>query len=317
MAIDIKYKNSRSVCFETHEAGTMKRAAIEVDNRHYIFIPKNKKAEKKLNEWIYTVYYNKANKTLKQKEDELQFLCNTILFTILNNSKEAYKEFLRISKKHSEAILKNSAPSIIPLRPDKDFELLKEWFDECWEIKKKQLQVTVSYNDKEIVKHLEIEFIEDQIAETKRLYFTKPPSNNKRALQPFELEALRKLKENTISIEKINNRAFLEWLENRKAELVTSASKKPLEKIRWLGKPSQLGYIFSQFVEKGFIELPTSRGDGSYAKLAKLCFDYFDVRNEKGQSTTLGNLEREFNPNKNSLSNSIRGKFEIPDKSAL
>lgn len=87
-----------------------------------------------------------------------------------------------------------------------------------------------------------------------------------------------------------------------------------LEKIKWTGKPSQLGYIVSQLAKHSFIELPTTRGEGSIAGLAKLFYQYFDVRNDKGEPTTLENLIKEFNAEKNTLSDKSRARITIPEK---
>lgn len=91
-------------------------------------------------------------------------------------------------------------------------------------------------------------------------------------------------------------------------------SKIQLERIKWTGKPSQLGYLITKLIEKDFIELPTTHGNGSYSKLAKLFYQYFDVRNEKDEPTTEQNLIKEFNPEKNTLSETSRARIVIPEK---
>lgn len=85
-----------------------------------------------------------------------------------------------------------------------------------------------------------------------------------------------------------------------------------LERIQWKGSPEVFGYVFTELVKNGFIELPTHAGNGSYSKLAKLCYQYFNVNN-----TTIKNLERVLNPKKNFLTEPKREKFQIPNISDL
>jgi len=81
------------------------------------------------------------------------------------------------------------------------------------------------------------------------------------------------------------------------------------EKIKWLGTPSLFGYLFLELVKHGFIEPPLYNGDPNYTGFARLCFQYFDI------DTTPGNLIKEMNPEKNTLSDTKRLKF--PDLSEL
>lgn len=104
-----------------------------------------------------------------------------------------------------------------------------------------------------------------------------------------------------------------EWIEEKKDELkeslnVTQATR---NKITWKGTPSQFGYLFLELTKQGFIELPSHAGNGSYSGLAKRCFESFDIK------TTVENLKKEMNPDKNSLSQGKRVKFTIPNISEL
>jgi hypothetical protein len=81
-----------------------------------------------------------------------------------------------------------------------------------------------------------------------------------------------------------------------------------VQKLKWLGKPEQFGYIFSELARQGFIEMPGTNGEGSYAKYAKVCFELFEFK-----TNSLDNLERVLNPEKNVLSDSNRAKISIPD----
>ena len=104
----------------------------------------------------------------------------------------------------------------------------------------------------------------------------------------------------------LNSRKKLiwEWIEKKKNEIqVSEIPVKQGEKIKWNGTPSQFGYLFLELVKNGFIEPPLYNGDPNYTGFARLCFQYFEI------NTTPGNLEKEMNPNKNTLSDTKRLKF--------
>lgn len=82
-------------------------------------------------------------------------------------------------------------------------------------------------------------------------------------------------------------------------------------KLKWSGTPAQFGYIINELVEKGFIECPTTHSSPSISKLAKVCFEIFDL------SSTPQNIEKELNPEKNTLSVIKRKYFNIPNVSEL
>jgi hypothetical protein len=97
-------------------------------------------------------------------------------------------------------------------------------------------------------------------------------------------------------------------LGERFAEKKTS-KRTPAKKLKWMGKPEHLGFIFLELASKGYIELPSTKGDGSYSKYAQICFDMFEF----SPATTLPNLKRAFNPNTNATTDAIRAKFQITD----
>jgi hypothetical protein len=86
-----------------------------------------------------------------------------------------------------------------------------------------------------------------------------------------------------------------------------------IQKLKWLGKPEQFCYIFSELAKHGYIEIPSTNGESSYAKFAKVCFELFDFKNK----TTEANLKRAFYPEKNRLSDSNRKKITIPELSDI
>jgi hypothetical protein len=101
-----------------------------------------------------------------------------------------------------------------------------------------------------------------------------------------------------------------EAIEKRLKEFEKTYKKEnKIQKLKWLGKPEQFAYIFLELVEKGYIDMPSTKGDGSYALLAKQCFELFEFK--KGSSVE--NLKRAMNPNKNALSETNRAKITIPE----
>lgn len=84
-----------------------------------------------------------------------------------------------------------------------------------------------------------------------------------------------------------------------------------IEKLNWIGSPSQFGFIINELIDKGFIESPKTNGTESIAKLSRTCFNLFNI------NTSLGNLANELNPHKNSLSETNRKFFKIPNQSDL
>ena len=64
-------------------------------------------------------------------------------------------------------------------------------------------------------------------------------------------------------------------------------------------------------MQKGFIASPITHGELSIKKLAKVCFEVFETK------STIQNIERELNPSKNSLSDTKRNFFKIPNVSDL
>ena len=80
-----------------------------------------------------------------------------------------------------------------------------------------------------------------------------------------------------------------------------------VEKLKWNCSPSILGYLITELANKGYIEYPLYNGEINPTGLAKICFAIFDT------NSTLDNLKKEFNPNKNTLSETKRKKFKIEE----
>lgn len=114
---------------------------------------------------------------------------------------------------------------------------------------------------------------------------------------------------------------LIEFLESKKttsnSDLMINFDTGKTEKIKWIGKPSQLGFIIRQLVDMGYIEAPLrSTGEINYTQFAKRVITTFDVEtkedtlikylnfdSEKSQSTIRKFNENGFNlPHKNRIS---------------
>lgn len=77
--------------------------------------------------------------------------------------------------------------------------------------------------------------------------------------------------------------------------------------LKWIGSPSQFGFIIDLLIQGGYIEKPRS----SFTKDAELYLKLFEI------DATQGTLAKELSEKTNSLSVLNRNKFKIPDRSKL
>lgn len=79
------------------------------------------------------------------------------------------------------------------------------------------------------------------------------------------------------------------------------------KKLKWTGKPAQLGHIVYMLADLGYIEPPKKpNGDPNFNEFARILLDCFEI------STTFGNMAKEVNPEKNTLELKNKDKFAIP-----
>lgn len=108
---------------------------------------------------------------------------------------------------------------------------------------------------------------------------------------------------------------FHKWLKEKKQELgketnspiIQKVNEKQMEKMKWKCSPALVGFIITELANKGFIDFPLHNGEINPTGLAKICFELFNC------DTTKENLIKEFNQNKNTLSETKRAKFLIPE----
>jgi len=126
-------------------------------------------------------------------------------------------------------------------------------------------------------------------------------------------------------VKESRKKTIIDWIEEKRKELSQQTAKDrgaevpTLKKIEWKGSPALFGYLFTELIDKGYIEYEKHGTERSYQGTAKLFFNHFNVYNKKGELTTLQNLEKEFNPAsaKQTLSDTKRAKFTIPNLSDL
>ncbi len=107
--------------------------------------------------------------------------------------------------------------------------------------------------------------------------------------------------------------AMLNFIEDQKMHFdkllaleTTDTSTSTIKKIKWHSSPSIFGYLFLELAKCGFIEFPLHNGEPNLTGLANQLLDHFEVN---GSKQTIIN---ELNPQKQSLSETKRAKFQIP-----
>jgi hypothetical protein len=141
-----------------------------------------------------------------------------------------------------------------------------------------------------------IDLYKDAISELEKFF--------KEAHKPTELKKYFK-KTGRLSI--LDYKKILQWLQTENSKQNRTESSDSDIKLRWLGTPSQFGFIFNELAERGFIEIPKTHGKESISKFANICYALFEI------DATPGNLAKELNPNKCTLSNTNRKFFKFPN----
>ncbi len=89
---------------------------------------------------------------------------------------------------------------------------------------------------------------------------------------------------------------MISFLESKKSTAInnTSIQTETSEKIKWIGKPSQLGFIIGKLAELGYIDAPTKpNGDINFTQFAKLVNNTFNVETTEATLSKYLNLESE------------------------
>lgn len=190
----------------TGENGNLK-LAVELNQKYFIAIPKNDNARNEFQKW-YDGFFLAKPKT--ETIETLSTLFNTNeLFEVKEHSKETYKSYLEINA-NNWSELTGLPRAKYPPKPDKSFELLKDWYFEVLEIEKNIFLKTSFDNSPETLNTFEIELIEKLCNGIKKNYF--PEKETIYDTHKWSYLQLTK-------VDFTANRTFLQWLGERKTAL--------------------------------------------------------------------------------------------------
>lgn len=89
-----------------------------------------------------------------------------------------------------------------------------------------------------------------------------------------------------------------------------------IEKLIWIGKPSQLGFIISKLAELGYIEAPKRKNsDVNYSQFSKLVKNTFDIDTTEGTLSKYLNLDSE--KGQETERNFNKNGFNMPDRGII
>ena len=90
-----------------------------------------------------------------------------------------------------------------------------------------------------------------------------------------------------------------------------TSSPSSLNKIKWVGKASQLGFILSNLAELGYIEPPRKKdGEINYSQFAKLVMETFEAQTTENTLTKYLNLNSD--KGKETVRNFQKSGFNLP-----
>lgn len=195
----IKVKSSFFIYILTFGKGLI-RIGLKIDGIYYTVRALNRPASNKCQKW-----YKKHNQEGTSDEVSMDALHTLISnkknFEVKKNSKEAYSEYLEIEQNVQSELFKNLINTKHPARPSESVELLTKWFNDVINIDKDAFIVESIDQSPEMLKQLEILQIERQM-ESITIKYLGISSVNRHTEQEI-----------------IANKAFLEWLITRKANL--------------------------------------------------------------------------------------------------
>ncbi len=96
---------------------------------------------------------------------------------------------------------------------------------------------------------------------------------------------------------------FYNYIKQYTVENSETIIDRSVTKLKWNGTPSQFGFILLELIDKGYIEKPAK----GYRKTAEILLSHFDI------DTTVGTLEKEINPNGNSMALESYTQIKIPN----
>ena len=94
--------------------------------------------------------------------------------------------------------------------------------------------------------------------------------------------------------------------------IITTKAIEMSSKIKWNGSPAHLALLFHELANKGYIEIPSTRGTGSYSKVADLCMSIFEVEGSEAS------IKKAFTPTRVSqMSDTTKAKLSLPPLSEI
>jgi hypothetical protein len=119
---------------------------------------------------------------------------------------------------------------------------------------------------------------------------------------------------------KIQAEKTINFLNSKKMKTTNSSTENIAEnntaKIKWIGKPSQLGFIIGTLTELGYIEAPRKlNNDINFTEFAKLVKNTFEIVSTEGTLSKYLNLDTE--KSRETKSKFESNKFEIPPASIV
>jgi hypothetical protein len=157
------------------------------------------------------------------------------------------------------------------------------------------------------------EFPFTNVPEIKRLIITHPYNINLDGNELFEVEDIQIDFYIHACIQGANQ--IIDFLQSKKStaneDYLTTSFMNNIEKLKWIGKPSQLGLIIGKLAELGYIEAPIKpNGDTNYNQFARLVNNTFEV------ATTEGTLSKYLNHDSEKGQETVRkfndNGFNIP-----
>ena len=104
--------------------------------------------------------------------------------------------------------------------------------------------------------------------------------------------------------------------QNVKNQPIKQGILEPKSKLKWLGKPSHLGFIISSLTDLGYIEAPLRQnGDINYTQFAKLVKQTFDI--DTTESTLSKYLNTDSEKGQEPMRKFEQNGFNIPHKNIV
>lgn len=236
---------------------------------------------------------------IKNLNERLEYL-KTVLDEMLMYEKKTFTE--DITEENIHKYIKVKKPGIISITMPLSNLIVKE-------IKKTEDEILLQ-DIEERAREKDYQSGLFYLLDVLSVYNLNPDSND---LKPLELRELQHYDYNIFStmIQDKIDQFKKEYLEVETRSIING------NRIKWIGKVSHLGYIMGLLAENGYIEVPKHKsgkaaGKVNYSQLAKQLSNIFEY-----EGCSIENLEKELNPEKNSMSETNKQEIFIPAQHGL